>query len=87
MADDQQGEPGLDQLVLQQFDRQDVEVVGRLVQQQQVGFFGESLGQGGAAGFAAGTGGAVGAPAPLFSLPGAGLTSARGGRTALAPRT
>ena len=54
MADDQQGEPGLDQLVLQQFDGQDVEVVGRLVQQQQVGLFGEGLGQGGATGLAAG---------------------------------
>ena len=49
VADHQQGEPGLDQLVFQQFDGQDVEVVGRLVQQQQVGFFGEGLGEGGAA--------------------------------------
>ncbi|MNS53090.1 hypothetical protein D3C72_858340 [compost metagenome] len=54
MADDEDGEAGLDQLVFQQFDGQDVEVVGRLVQQQDVGLFGESLGQGGAAGLAAG---------------------------------
>ncbi|MNJ46401.1 hypothetical protein D3C77_415290 [compost metagenome] len=54
VADDQQGETGLDQLVLEQFDGQDVEVVGRLVQQQQVGLFGEGLGEGGAADLAAG---------------------------------
>ncbi|MNT85345.1 hypothetical protein D3C72_2255040 [compost metagenome] len=53
MADHQDGEAGLDQLVFQQFDGQDVEVVGRLVQQQDVGLFGESLGQGGATGLAA----------------------------------
>ncbi|MND87406.1 hypothetical protein D3C80_794060 [compost metagenome] len=53
VADDQQGETGLDQLVFQQFDGQDVEVVGRLVQQQQVGLFGKSFCEGGAADLAA----------------------------------
>ncbi|MNU83683.1 hypothetical protein D3C71_733880 [compost metagenome] len=53
MADDQDGEAGLDQLVFQQFDGQDVEVVGRLVQHQDVGFLGEGLGESGAAGLAA----------------------------------
>ncbi|MNV29316.1 hypothetical protein D3C71_1205380 [compost metagenome] len=53
MADHQDGEAGLDQLVLQQLDGQDVEVVGRLVQQQDVRLLGEGLGEGGAAGLAA----------------------------------
>ena len=46
VADDQHREPGLEELLLQQFDGQDVEVVGRLVKQQQVGLFGKGLGQG-----------------------------------------
>ena len=53
MADDQHGEPGLEEFILQQFDGQDVEVVGRLVEQQQVRLFGEGLGEGGAADFTA----------------------------------
>ena len=54
VADDEHREPGLEQFLLEQFDGQDVEVVGRLVEQQQVGLFGKGLGEGGAAGFAAG---------------------------------
>ena len=54
VADDQDGEPGLDQLFLQQFDGEDVEVVGRLVEQQQIGLFSEGLGEGGAADLTAG---------------------------------
>ncbi len=53
VADHQQGEPGLDQLVFQQLDGEDVEVVGRFVQQQDFRLFGKCLGQSRAADFTA----------------------------------
>ena len=53
MADDDQGRAHRGELGLQGFDGQDVEVVGRFVQQQDVRLFSEGASQGRAADFAA----------------------------------
>jgi hypothetical protein len=54
VGDDQGGAAGRDEFLFEQFDGEDVDVVGRLVEQEQVRLLGEGLGQGGAAGLAAG---------------------------------
>jgi hypothetical protein len=54
VADDQSGRLQAGELGLERLDGEDVEVVGGLVQQDDVGVLGEGLGQRGAAGFAAG---------------------------------
>jgi hypothetical protein len=53
VADDQGGAAGGGISSSSNLDGEDVQVVGRLVEQQHVGLLGEGLGQGGAAGFAA----------------------------------
>ena len=53
MADHENGAAGRDQLFLELLDGEDVEVVGRLVEQHKVRLFGEGLGERGAADLAA----------------------------------
>ena len=59
MADDDEGRAQALQLALQPFDRRQVEVIGRLVEQQDVGLRRQHTGKRGAAGLAAGQRGRV----------------------------
>ena len=74
MADHQDGEAGGLELVFEGFDGEDVEVVGRLVQQQQVRLFGEGASEVGAARLAAGE-----ALCGLFGVQAEGLQPLVGG--------